>query len=454
MDQTSYADTPVSFGRGRGVLGSPIPFPTVSPFVRVDVRQREVPTLDSVSSVEPPTTDSHVPQLASTSTPKPLIGDSDLVGQMSVIVQQIGQQLADSIMSHLNTSSLVPGTTSQNVRVNQSQQSEPSDSQVLDLSHVKIVNQRKVKEPPIFRGESSDTVTLDEWEDIMRNYIKKGNVRTEEQAEEMLINLRGRAKDVVKFGIRNSNIDIHKNPDAIYGLLRKHFSCSQYSSIPLADFYTTMPKDKEDPFEYWLRLNRAADIAVECLKEQGKTLDNPSMEVTRMFIRNCPSKDLALTFRSKTVDKWTAHEVMDVLNEYHSEESFRASTALHREASEKVVVNKIQVSPCSAPSPDRQEAPQVKSSDHALEKVIDMLEKVLLRGSGRAQSNPRRQTANMLPRIEGLNDTPCRVCADASHSTLSHCRENKLCFQCHSPDHTRLKCPEIRTRTAPGQQGN
>lgn len=107
----------------------------------------------------------------------------------------------------------------------------------------------------------------------------------------------------------NSNSDTQQNP--IYGLFRKHFSCSQCSPVALADFCTTVPRDQKDPYEYWLRMNRAADTAVECLKEQGKSLDNPSMEVTRMFIRNCPSKDLALTFRSKTIDKWSVHEVQD-----------------------------------------------------------------------------------------------------------------------------------------------
>lgn len=54
----------------------------------------------------------------------------------------------------------------------------------------------------------------------MRDFIKKSNINTENQAEEIIIHLRGKAKDVVKFGIRNSDIDIERNPDAVYGLLR------------------------------------------------------------------------------------------------------------------------------------------------------------------------------------------------------------------------------------------
>lgn len=113
-----------------------------------------------------------------------------------------------------------------------------------------------------------------------------------QQAEEIFIHLRGRAKDVVKFGMRNSGIDVTLNPDAIYALLRKHFATVPCSPLPLADFYTTLPMSNEDVYNYWLRLNQAVDVAADLLKEQGKDLHCPSLEVTCMFIKNCPSKEL------------------------------------------------------------------------------------------------------------------------------------------------------------------
>lgn len=135
--------------------------------------------------------------------------------------------------------------------------------------------------------------------------------------------------------IKNSDIDILANPDAIWvSVLRKHFSCSQYSYIPLQD--TNLPKEQEDPYEYWLRLNRAADTATEGLKEQGKANEDLSTDITRMFIRNCPSNELAFTFRAKTIDKLSAPEVQDVLNDYHAEMSFKATEEVHRETSERI----------------------------------------------------------------------------------------------------------------------
>lgn len=285
----------------------------------------------------------------------------------------------------------------------------------------------------------------------MKNYIRKSGVQLENQAEEILIHLRGRAKDVVRFGIRNGEIDVQRSPQAIYGLLRKHFSSGQCSSVPLADFYSTLPKEQEDPYEYWLRLNRAADVAASCLREQGKMFDNPSVEVTRMFIRHCPSRDLALTFRSKTIDKWSAREVQEVLDEYHLEKGLRSSS----ERSSRINMNKVEVSPNATLVSDIPEQKKTVSEDTStLERLIGMLEKVLLQGPAYAQANRKPHTSNRLPKVEGLNDMPCSICRDSSHSALTHCRENRLCFLCHLPGHSRRNCPEGRRTPLNGQQGN
>lgn len=266
----------------------------------------------------------------------------------------------------------------------------------------------------------------------MENYIRKSGVQLENQAEEILIHLRGRAKDVVRFGIRNREVDVQHNRP-MYGLLRKHFSSSHFSSVPLADFYSTLPKEQEDPYEYWLRLNRAADVAASCLEQQGKMFDNPSVEITRIFIRHCPCRDLALTFRSKTIDKWSAREVQEVLDEYHLEKGVKSSA----EMGGKINVNKVDLSPNANPTSDIPTQEPAVSHDHpTLERLIGMLEKVLLQGPGYARANRKPPTTNRLTRLEGLTEMPCSVCKDSSHSALTHCRENRLCFLCQSPVHS------------------
>lgn len=248
--------------------------------------------------------------------------NAGFVNQMNDILQNIGQQLADSIVTRLNNTSSAPSVPVSLENV--SNKSDLAHSRTLDLSQVTLVAQG-AKEPPAFKGDGSDAMAVDEWEECMKNFICKSEIAVENQADEIMVHLRGRARDIVRFGIRNGEINVTENPNAIFCLLRKHFGVGLCSSKPLADFYSTLPKKNEDPYEFWLRLNRAVDTATCCLKERGKTFDDPSVEVTRMFIRHCPDKELSRTFRSKTLDKWSARDVQEVLDEYHIENGLRCS---------------------------------------------------------------------------------------------------------------------------------
>ncbi len=436
--------TPGSVGRGRGVLRFPIPFSINSPSAddndsRPGNARRVCPLREYDADMQSDV--NH--RVACTSTPK---NDSvpDMLGQMSSIVHQIGQQLAENIMSHFSSHSLDTDTPS---KKHTDDYKTDNPSGVANVSQNQVIQHRKVKEPPSFRGDGSDTVEIEEWEDLMRTFVKKSNMSADEHVEEILVHLRGKAKDVVKFWIRNCDSTTTVCPNSVYSLLRKHFSCSHYSPVPLADFYTTLPEEDENPYDYWLRLNKAADVASECLREQGKTLDNPSVEIVHMFIRHCPNKDFALTFRSKPIDKWSAHEVQAVLNDYQSDLSFKATSTVHRSRSERVSVNKLDVNTVPVPAPSVCEQQQKSTDFSALEKVIDMLEKVLLTNSNKPQSHPRRQPHARLPRIEGFDALPCSICNDVAHSALMHCREHRLCFQCQSPGHSRRSCLRWRSQS-------
>lgn len=442
--------TPVSVGRGRGLLGVAIPFPELSSSVGSTEGMAAHASRPLVSDLHNAHTQQGSPsthQGPCTSTP---VNTQDILGQMGDIVQHIGQQLADSILTHLSRSSPVAPLPAHSAH--SGSHTLVHDSVASSSSQRHVVSQRKLRDPPTFRGDNSDSVTLEEWIEITQTFIKRGGLSTEEQGEEILIHLRGKAKDVVKVGVKSSGVDIRRGPDSIYSLLRKHFSCKEFSPLPLQDFYTTLPEPQEDPYDYWLRLNRAADVAAECLKEQGKQQDSLSVEVTRMFIRNCPNSELALTFRSKTIDKWSASEVQEILTEYHSEKFIRAvSTKKDRAVMEKAVaVNRMEVNSSPVPLCNVQSPPQLTSTDHsAMERLIGMLEKVLVSNN---QSRPTSRRTSGLPRIQGLSDSPCLVCKDSSHSALSHCKDNRLCFQCFSPDHARDRCPHRGRSAAPAGQ--
>ncbi|XP_061733501.1 uncharacterized protein LOC133536867 [Nerophis ophidion] len=367
-----------SVGRGRGI---PFVLQFDSP-VQGDVAHvaggRQVPVeAHSDSGDRVPSQSHHMnttlnTQVTATPTADPTLQSHDVVSQMSDIIRHVGQQLADSIVTHLGPAHTMLTPSASGVcdtPINTLTQGQDS-SQVRQVSH------RKVKEPPSFRGDDTDAVDVHEWEDLMRNYVRRSDINMENQAEEMLVHLRGRARDIVKFVMRNSGIDVTKNLDAIYSLLRKHFAAVPCSTLPLADFYTTLPKANEGAYDYWLRLNQAADIAADRLEEQGKNLDCSAIQVTRMFIKNCPSRDLSMTFRSKTIDKWSAVEVQAVLDEYHTELSSKNAAEMSRKPNECVYLNNVDMLHTAVGRSDTKEANMAKGTDqNAFERVIAMLEK-------------------------------------------------------------------------------
>lgn len=82
--------------------------------------------------------------------------------------------------------------------------------------------------------------------------------------------LMGKAKDIVRITLRsNPSLKPHENPKAVTDILKQHFSSVSCSSMPLADFYSTMPVAGENPFEYWIRLNKAVDAAEEGLSRRA-----------------------------------------------------------------------------------------------------------------------------------------------------------------------------------------
>lgn len=105
-----------------------------------------------------------------------------------------------------------------------------------------------------------------------------------------------------------------------------------------------------------------------------------------------------------------------------------------------------------APPADGQSPLQPQATDpDALNRLISMLEKVLLQKSSLTSNGPvrgpTRRPGPRLPRIGGLHDKPCSLCQDAAHSAFIHCPDHRLCFRCHSPDHSRHDCPAFRQQS-------
>ncbi|KAI4904009.1 hypothetical protein NFI96_005422 [Prochilodus magdalenae] len=72
------------------------------------------------------------------------------------------------------------------------------------------------------------------------------------EVDEILSHLLGRARSIVKVGLRNSyTSDADVCAETIYDVLKRYFSESPGSCLPLADFYATRPNLKESPVDYW-----------------------------------------------------------------------------------------------------------------------------------------------------------------------------------------------------------
>src|SRR4029434_7673487 len=129
----------------------------------------------------------------------------------------------------------------------------------------------------------------------------------------------GKARDVVKIGFRSDPLlETSCTPDVIYNILKQYFSDTS-SCLPLQDFYSTLPSQRENPIDYWIRLNKAADLAEEGLQRQGRQAENMGGEIAKMFVKHSPDPELASVFKYKQIHEWTSKEIQQRIDEYHRE---------------------------------------------------------------------------------------------------------------------------------------
>ena len=82
--------------------------------------------------------------------------------------------------------------------------------------------------------------------------------------------------------------------DVVFRILRQHFDSAVYSGRPLAEFDSPLLYVSEHTLDYWIRLNRAAEVAEQVNESRSVWLQ--IVEVAAMFIRHCPNRDLSLMF--------------------------------------------------------------------------------------------------------------------------------------------------------------
>lgn len=380
-------------------------------------------------------------------------GESALSGRdahvLSDLVKQIGTSIGENIVSCLKSIPVIDANVTQ--------------STTADLSKVNLTINHDSHEPHPFRGDDTDGISVSEWEEAMRLYLSRRGIGLCDQVDEVLGKLRGRARDVVTIGLRSQpSLDLKSGPQPVFDILKQHFSDSVTSFMPLADFYDTKPRPTETAVDYWIRLNKAIDIAVDGLKRQGKTLDNPSREVTVMFITHCPDTELSLVFSCKPLEEWTATDVQVRLDEHHRKRRLQQRQSSHPAGNQQLnqAVNVLQChaqAAGGAPAPHPVTAGGVSPPEgQSLEHVIALLERLLQREASRHSRLPRSGTGN-----RNRSRGPCAICGSDEHDTMSHCRRERLCFRCYAAGHQAVTChvapPADSPATQPGgsnQQGN
>lgn len=282
-------------------------------------------------------------------------------------------------------------------------------------------------------------------------------------------------------------LNVKQEPELIYNVLLHYFSVTP-SCLPLADFYATLPEHRENPVDYWIRLNKAADLALVGLHRQGKRTGNMNDEVALMFVKHCPDPELSCTLKFKPLHEWTSRDVQLRIDEYQRElrSSGGAAGTAHLKSyitavasdqpsqpstgqavqcltqspspshpqTQHHVCHPLCPSPASAPvpgelchAPSRPSVPVVaqnlqQSEERLLTRMVDMFQEMMEKMQSRDTVHPTRGGRFQRPSHEKRSrEAVCKVCNDSSHTTISHCMAERLCFGCHAPGHTKLNCP-------------
>lgn len=377
-----------------------------------------------------------------TSTPGGV--DVAAISHLTDMVGQLGAQIGESIVAKLMSAGVVnaSGAHQSNASLNMQHTHTSTDSNEVRHtdSHV-TVHVKSEKEPKFFRGDNSDKYSVQDWIDMTKAYLRKQRCPVDEQAEEIMGKLMGKARDVVKVALRSDQtLNVKQNPDIIYDVLLQYFSDTS-SCLPLSDFYSTLPRPGESPVDYWLRVNRAAELADEGLRRQGRRMEYQSEEVARMFVKYCPDPELSSVFKCKSIREWSARDIQLRIDDYQRE--LRASSRARGDGqcSPSTTVpsrsHPTQQAPCPpscSPVPAVLQSSQ-ETEDRILSRMMAMLEQMM----GKVQQRSSAPRGGQLQ--GGPGENACRVCNDSKHTTVTHCRSERLCFVCFAPGHTKMECP-------------
>lgn len=165
-------------GFGRGVVAQLFNSPAVKPGDMRSVSSTHpasvpdnagTPVLTSTRlPSDPPTTHMHTNSLSAT----PDMSSPALSNLITHIAQRVGQSISAQLKGESQTNE------GSQVRVQNPGTGQSLVDSTLNLTGVKLVMQSDVREPPVYRGDGSDELSVHEWEEIMDNYLKKRSIKS------------------------------------------------------------------------------------------------------------------------------------------------------------------------------------------------------------------------------------------------------------------------------------
>ncbi len=180
-------------------------------------------------------------------------------------------------------------------------------------------------------------------------------------------------------------------------------------------------------------------MAEKCLKRQRRNLEEPSKEVTMMFVKHCPDSALSAGLKFKTADKWKASEIQEHLDDHQAQLKIQQQRArsehsgVERYATANVQAAAIDESTQVGTSARSQNQMEVMGnvgtvSDHtSLQNLIAQLDRML------KQHHQATVPAPYMSSGPQPSQKLCRVCQVTDHYTTMHCRRDGLCFSCCKP---------------------
>ena len=152
-----------------------------------------------------------------------------------------------------------------------------------------------------------------------------------------------------------------------------------------------------------------------------------------MFVKYCPDPALSAVFKFKAPQQWTAGEIQEHLDRHHIEMGTTHSrhVGIHTQAP---AFNGLDAQQDRNGNMEKESGVMEKSrcDEGCMEMLVNILDRVL--SQNKQETNRPINIQTHEPGAQNQMQL-CKVCKSAEHTTIEHCRKERLCLSCFQPNH-------------------